>query len=206
MSRTLSLNFARLSDPNLEALSRVVLYNMSSNSELFPLAEDMVKELQPVFERFKQAFVDAYGSGRVKAFDKNLIRQQLIGILKQLGLYVMLEAKGDEFMLLSSGFPLAKRGGQSWLGAPQNFRVLPGEKSGEIILQTKRVSSARSYTYQYTQAPLTPASVWQTEHGTTCKTVLRGLQPGVQYCFRVGAVGSKQQVQYTDVIVRYVWF
>lgn len=204
MSRTLALNFVRLSDGSL-SLTAMFVVNKMANNKYFPQTAAQVNEISKLLDAFKAAVANASTGDRAKAATKNELRAQLIAAMQQLGRYVILEAQGSELLLLRSGFPLTKKSRRTGLGAVDDFKVLPGQESGEIILQVKRITGAKSYVYQYTPVPVTSQSNWQTVYGTTCKTVLRGLTPGVQYGFRMGGVGARQQVVYTEVIVRYVW-
>lgn len=201
---TLTLNFKRLADAELAKQAGMIGEGMNNN-EYFPWAQPIAQNLKIMTDEYWKAISDAGTRDIVKAAFKNQYRERLIDIMRSLGMRVMMEAKGQDTQLLSSGFPVAKRGGLVNLVPPTVFRVYPGEASGEIILQINRVIGAKSYIYQYTPFPLTPQSVWETVHGTRCKVVLTGLTPGVQYCFRMGAIGARKQVVYSQVIIRYVW-
>src|SRR5262245_9019032 len=173
MNRTLALNFRRLADADLATMAGIIVFKMNK-SEYFPDTRVMVMTLKEMTDEFWVALSQAGSRDIIKAAAKNKVREQLIEIMRNLGMIVMKEAKGRMTLLLSSGFPLVKKGGITRLAPPTGFKVGAGEKSGEILLQMNRVIGAKSYIYQYTPFPQTPQSVWETVHGTRCKTVLKG--------------------------------
>lgn len=132
------------------------------------------------------------------------MRLVLIKKMKQLGEYVINESGGKITPLISSGFPIVMPGSEVILSEPVGFKISPGPKNGEMILQVRRVMGAKSYLYEYTPDPLTPESHWRSAHSTRCKMVLRDLPLGIKFWFRMAAIGPRNQVMYTDVLERYV--
>jgi hypothetical protein len=58
--------------------------------------------------------------------------------------------------------------------------------------------------YQYTRGPVDNETKWETINSTKRKIVLKELPLGVQFFFRMAAIGARNQVVYTDVLTRYI--
>ncbi|MFL5745526.1 MAG: hypothetical protein ACJ751_12725 [Niastella sp.] len=71
-------------------------------------------------------------------------------------------------------------------------------------MQISRVKGARSYLYQWTPNPVTSESIWQSIPGTRCKKTIKSLPLGVNYAFRMVAIGSRNQLLYTNILSRYI--
>jgi hypothetical protein len=61
-----------------------------------------------------------------------------------------------------------------------------------------------TYTYQYTPDPLTKESDWQIIYGTRCKKVIKDLPLGTKWRFRMGVIGPRNQMIYTEPLARYI--
>jgi hypothetical protein len=199
----LLLNFKETKDSDLSALGYCVANRMTGN-EHFPDPGMLIIELHEISRQFQKALTDAWSRDREKVEIKNRVRDLLIKKLKQVGEFVITESKGAEGALLSSGFNFYKPVDEVIIKAPTNFRIKPGPNPGEIIMQVKRVKGARSYLYQWTPNPVTPQSIWQSIPDTRCKKTIESLPLGVDYAFRMAAVGSRNQLLYTNILTRYI--
>lgn len=203
MKRRLALNFKGVKDTDLWMMAFAVWQKMSGN-ENFPDPGMLIIELHETGTQFLKSMTEAALGDREKIYIKNSIRNLLIKKLKQVGEFIETEAKGSELLLLSSGFPLIRPVEEIKLKHPSDFKILPGRKPGEMIMKVRAVKGARSYLYQWTPAPVTPESVWQSIADTRCKKVISGLPLGVNYSFRMAVVGARNQLVYTNVLSRYV--
>jgi hypothetical protein len=203
MKKRLSLNFKDYRDTDLNMVAIDVVFKMTGN-ENFPDAGSMLDELKDLSNRYFDALSGASLRDMEKVAIKNQLRGHLIRALKQLGLHVTLVAKGNQLLLLSSGFPLTKPKGETVLSDPQEFKVSPGRNYGEVILKVKRVPGARSYLYRYTPDPITEASVWKSIIGTRCKKTIKDLPLGQKIWFQMAAIGPNDQVVYTEPVWRYI--
>jgi len=203
MKRIISLNFKEINDTDLNMLAFGVANRMTDN-ENFPDPGFLVIELREISNQFNIALADVGLRDMVKISIKNSLRALLIKKLKEVGEFVIKESKGGATALLSSGFPLIKPEDEVLLNEPANFSIMPGPNPGEIILKVSRVRGARSYLYQWTPAPLTKESVWESIADTRCKKIISGLPLGVNYLFRMAAVGSRNQIIYTAPLNRYI--
>ena len=125
---------------------------------------------------------------------KNEKRIELIDVLHSLGRYVDFTADGDAVIILSAGYgatrpPIPK----PLVQAVTNLRLKDGPNPGEVALSFDREPSAVSYLYQYSQDPDAVAGAWQSQYGTTRKSIITNLQSGAAYWFRVVALGVNSQ-------------
>ncbi|WP_315817388.1 fibronectin type III domain-containing protein [Paraflavitalea speifideaquila] len=139
---------------------------------------------------------------RIQIAFKNEKREALAQLLTRLAAYVTLAADGDEAIMVSSGFELAKEpGNRPPIGTPENFLVNFGLNTGEMVSSVARVMGARSYVHEYTPDPIGPDSEWNKQFTTRRKYTFAGLVPGQKYWFRVAAIGPREQIVYTHAQV-----
>ncbi len=203
MKKKLSLNFKETPDSDLAMLAKIVAQKMTGN-EYFPDPDMLIIELEETSKQFFAAVVDAKSRDLEKIAYKNQLRTIAIKKLKQVGEFVLTHSAGKELPLISSGFTFVKTEDEVILKSPDDFKIMPGPKPGEMILKVSRVKGARSYLYQWTPAPLTNESVWESIADTRCKKVISKLPLGVNYLFRMAAIGSRNQIIYTQPLSRYV--
>lgn len=203
MKKRLALSFKETNDSSLIMVGFRVHSSMTEN-EYFPDPGMLIIELLELTNQFNSTVVDAGLGDRGKISIKNDVRALLIKKLKKVGEFVQEHANGGETALLSSGFPLVKPLDEIQLKDPRDFKILPGPHPGEIIMKVRGVKGAKSYIFQWTPAPVTPESIWETAYDTRCKRVISGLPLGINYCFRMAAVGSHNQIIYTRVLSRYI--
>jgi hypothetical protein len=203
MKRKLALNFKETKDADLHQLACDVVYGMKGN-EHFPDPGMLIIELLELKNQFRDAMTEAGNKDREKIAYKNNVKVSLIKKLKQVGEFVLVESKGAELPMITSGFSLYKPVDEIKLKKPTQFRITPGKNQGEIIMQVRRVKGARSYVYQWTPFPITTESVWESVVDTRCKKVISKLPLGVNYCFRMAAVGAHNQILYTEPLYRYI--
>lgn len=205
MKKRLTLNFKETRDSDLAALALTVANKMIDN-EHFPDPGMLIIELQEIGKQFFQAVVDARSRDLEKVAYKNNLRVLCIKKLKQTGEFVLTHSanSGSALPLITSGFTLIKSVDEIILRSPEDFKIMPGPRPGEMILKVRRVPGARSYIYQWTPAPLTKESIWESTVDTRCKKVISGLPLGVNYIFRMAAVGSRNQLIYTQPLSRYI--
>lgn len=203
MKKRLALSFKETIDSSLIIVGMRVHSSMTGN-EYFPDPGMLIIELLELTNQFNSAVAEAALGDRQKISVKNDVRALLIKKLKKVGEFVQDHANGAETPLLSSGFPIIKPLDEIHLKDPRDFKILPGPNPGEIIMKVRGVKGARSYIYQWTPAPVTAESVWETLYDTKCKKVISGLPLGINYCFRMAAVGAHNQIIYTRVLSRYI--
>ncbi len=202
MIRTI-LSFSRYSDGALESKTHSIISSMTANAN-FPTPVPAIADVQAAATAFATALVKAGTGNRMDVADKNAKRETLIGLLRTLGTYVNLVANGDRTQLLSSGFDISKDPQPLVISKPGNLKVENGLSSGELLVTVKAVKGAYAYLHEYTtDATMAPGS-WVTTNATTSRYLFSNLQPGTLYYCRVGAIGSNNQLLYSDAVSRMV--
>ena len=79
-----------------------------------------------------------------------------------------------------------------------------GINPGEIICVGKRLRGAISYLHQYATEDMLTQNNWQSIPSSKSTYVFTDLTVGNKYYCRIAAVGSKQQLVYSDVVNRVV--
>lgn len=196
-------NFSRLSDSALEAKSHLIISNLTGNAA-FPTPVPSLAVIEAASSNYSSALVAAGTGNRSDIANKNSIRETVIGLYNRLCTYVNFTADGNATMLLTTGFDVSKTSEPKIVTKPQNLRVQNGAAAGSLLLSVKRVQGAYSYLHEYTtDATLAPDS-WVSTAGTTSKLLINNLTSGVTYYCRVAAVGSNEQIMYSDTISRIV--
>jgi hypothetical protein len=201
MKNKITTGFESLTDPGFETKASDICASMSSNPNFattIPALTDVTSQLQA----YSAGLTAAQSKDRNAVATKNQLRENLTDLLTQLGSYVMAVANGDKAKLISSGFDLAKEGESTPLSKPDNIQLTDGKNAGELIVKVTAVKGAKSYVHQYTSDPLTPNSDWAQVITTTSKYTIKNLSSAQKYWCRVAAVGSLNQVVYSDAVSR----
>jgi hypothetical protein len=104
----------------------------------------------------------------------------------------------DAAELASAGFPLAREPQPvGVLPAPSNLIVVPGQVGG-CDLRWSRDRGTKTFIGEYAPAPEGP---WTTIYnGTRARCTASGLTSGQQYWFRVAAIGSAGQSDWSNPV------
>lgn len=120
-------------------------------------------------------------------------------LLSQLVNYAEIVANGEESVLLAAGLQVKKKTPR----APRQFAARPGQKEGEVKLQTARIKGA-SYIWQKcitSDAAEVPLNGWEQFAVTTVSAAqFMKTKPGVKYWFRVATVTSSGQGPWSDPV------
>lgn len=196
-------NASKLSDGILESKTHSIISSMTGNAH-FPTPTPSLAEIETAADNFSSALVKAGTGNRADVADKNAKREVLVDQLRRFCKSINVIANGDAAMLLTSGFDLSKDPQPTVISKPEILRVENGVASGQLLVSVKAVKGAYSYLHEYTtDATLAPDS-WVTAMSTSAKAVFNNLQPGTMYYCRVAAVGSNNQVLYSDAASRMV--
>jgi len=200
----ISKAFGRMSDALLSSKASFIYNSMFTNPN-FPTPTPDMPSLLVVLNAYIAALSNAQTRDRSSVALKNQARAALIANLKLLADYVTLTANGDVAILATSGFDLIKpKSPAPPITKPENLVVIMGKNSGELIVSVDKVANAISYAYQYNTSTPTGDSAWETEISSSRKYTITGLVSGTKYNCRVGAVGSKNQTVYSDIVSRIV--
>ncbi|MFT3844078.1 MAG: fibronectin type III domain-containing protein [Lacibacter sp.] len=197
------LNFDRLGDGNLESKTHTILSNMSGNP-YFPTPVPALTDVTTAATDYSSALIDAKSGSRTAIANKNNMREALTVLLRSLANYVNFVADGDATKLLSSGFDVSKETVPSVITKPENLQVMNGANSGELEVMVNRVKGATAYLHEYTTDDTAQTVNWVSVASTSRRVVFSNLLPGSKYYCRVGAVGPKGQLVYSDAMPRIV--
>ena len=196
----LSRQYRRQSDANLLKFSNFIYQQMSSQSAYFSNSTPTMVVFKEGIDEFQSAKNAAGDGGRLLIRQKNVQRRALIAMLDQLCSYVEFIAGGDVEIVAKAGFPFVKPPENRSISVPTDLQLVAGNQPGEIEMSIKAVRGAGSYVHQYTDDPELKESSWISTYCTSTKCLITGLTPGTLYYFRVGAVGSREQILYSSVV------
>lgn len=191
MKQLIVYDFKRMSEGKQAALTRDVIESMENDSRFQPLAGE-VEALKTAYDNWQKAAADAQSRDRLKVMVKNLKREVAINLLFRIAMQVNLLANGNVELALASGLPMR---------APsQKVTQIPPPR----ILDIKRLANSGSVEVPWTKerGVITYAVEYSTDHHQTWhngaytkarKKRIDGLTPGIVAAFRVKAIGSDVQ-------------
>ena len=194
--------FERLTDSKLLTKAMDILASMTGN-DFFPTPTPALTAVSDAITAFQDALTGASTRDRTKVILKNRARVDLIAVLKSMGNYVTFTANGDSAMIGSTAFD-TRRVPQPIIVTKPTARVELGVNSGELTNMAAIAGGGRSFVHQYTADPLTEASVWQSFTSTSRKFTFTGLEKTKIFWCRVGIVGAKGQLIFSDPVSKVV--
>jgi hypothetical protein len=191
-----SLGFARLPDAELDNFTQAVINQMTGNAA-YPAPPVTLANLQTARNDFTAKIAAAHSGGPSDTAAKNNSRQSLLGLLRQLAIYVQMNCNNDMAILLSSGFQaMSTNRAQSPLDQPQSL-VIKNGTSGQLVASVSPVKN----TSMYEGRAKGPAGDWTPSvfTGDSQHITLDGLTPGTTYTVQVRALGgSTGQSDWSD--------
>jgi hypothetical protein len=203
MKKKVNLNFRRDTDADFLAGSDHIHQSLLDNPS-FPSPVPTLADVKTAIDAYNVALTNAMDLGRVNVAIKNQARQDLESLLFQLGMYVMNTANGDETMLVSSGFTLAKNPEPVYITNAGNVTLSNGITSGEMVSTVATQKGVKSYLHEIADEIPTENTVWDTFASSRSRFVFSGLLPGKQYWVRVALVAGNGQVAYSEVATKFV--
>lgn len=155
--------------------------------------------LKDACDEFQSALNSALGGDRVLVAQKNTYRQTLVNHLHTLGHYVLMTAAGNRFIAVESGFTLSKEPAPVVINKPTGLTVENSNQAGQLLISIRKVRGAVAYMHQYSSDPALKEESWMCMTSSATKCKLPGLKAGTIYFIRVGAIGTKDQVLFSDV-------
>jgi hypothetical protein len=202
--KKINTGFSNYTEAALEVKGQAIVAAMTGNS-FFPPPVPELTAMAAASAAYTAALAEAKAGGKTEVAIKNQKKEILVEALIVLATYVMLVAKGDEAIMISAGFDLAKdKALAPPLTKPEIIKVADGMNAGELEIVIKRIPSAKMYMYQYTLDPLTAANQWTGQNTTLSKASFQNLESGKKYWCRVVAYGVNEQVVYSDPVARIV--
>lgn len=195
-------SFTGYTDGDLEIKARLIFKSLTNN----PAFTDPIPNLADLLvavEAFSVSLVGAAELGRVNVSNKDARREQLEQLLRQLAMYVMFIANGDEQILMSTGFTVTKIASPRYIGTTSNVTLSNGITSGQMISAVKKSDGAYGYLHEICTEQPTDATVWTSYPTTRCKFTFTNLVPGKQYWVRVAVIGAGAQIAYSTVATQF---
>lgn len=200
MNLRLKNGFPYMSDSTLERSSFRILSAMKLNTK-FPNPVPDMETMELLVSEFTFALNDCKTGDRTKIAEKNEKRKALIEGLGRLRIYVLLESDNNRAVASTSGFTIVPdRTPRLPLEKPLPPELSNGLNSGEMVIKGKRVANATSYVFHVANLEGMTSDQWQTIHSSKTKVMIPNLTRGVLYYCRMGAVGSNEQLVFSDII------
>lgn len=183
--------FSRLKDSDLVIRVSKVLDALTDN-ENFPRPNPPLNILESMLNDFSAKLAEPHRN-KADTILKKQSRNELIGILKKLGLYVNQHAVNISG-LVSSGFPLANfpnRKNTKTPDVPKGLILGDGPHSGALRFDFKPVKGARYYQYRYGTV-LDGELIWETPVPSTSSraNIIKNLKPSLEYWIQVKAFNT----------------
>lgn len=192
MKASIKLDLKSLTPLRLLALLRHVARSLDGNPD-FPAPPVPTATMLAMARAFETQIAEATAGSRHSKVLRNTKDTEVRAALRQVADYVRMIAQGNESMLCSSGFELAKvPGAPQRMDAPRLRATDFSGRHGEVLLNWSGVVNRRTYQiYMTDKLPSQPDPQW-TLVGITGKITHRitGLEPYKAYWFCVSAVGA----------------
>ncbi|MFT3934778.1 MAG: hypothetical protein QM726_14230 [Chitinophagaceae bacterium] len=196
-------DYKRCSKASLVSRASGVFGSMKGNP-LFPAPPLALETVQETTIQLEANIIEAQNRDRLKAAQKNAVAIKLIGLLDQLAAYVNSVAKGDEVILLASGFLIVTTSSDTEeFGPVKNFTVVLGKVSGTVKVSVKRITGATSYHLCY-GIDDGEKTVWLHMVRPQSRFLVKGLQPGKTYVFKMLVNGSGDTEIESEIITKIV--
>lgn len=192
--------FDRDSDAKLSQKASFIITKITGNSN-FPTPNPTLAAMQTALTEFDEAVDAALTRDSDAVNTKNEKREALIDLLHLLTYYVLYTAQGNRTIAETSGLKFAKNPSPApEITKPTNLKVVVSDQIGAMDMSSDAVKGSVAYMHQYTDDAT--LKNWTTITCTKRKCTVTGLTPGVTYYWRMGVVGTKDQVLYSDVVSR----
>lgn len=200
------INFSRgkYSDQGLITKSLFVIEKMTGNLNfLEPVIS--LPSFQEMVDKYELLVKKAVDGTKQDTVQKNAQREIVEFNLKQLAYDVQTISGGDEAIILSAGFEVAKKPtAVGPLEQATGLSVKTGSNKGTVSLSCNIVDQASFYEFEYTSAPVTPESIWQKHTSTKHRMEIVGLTSGKQYTFRVSGAGADPLRKWSDEVTTFI--
>ena len=194
----------RYTDVDLNIKAGLIVEKMTGNP-FFPTPTPLLGDITEANTEYYRLLNKVVNGTREDTARKNNARKVVETLLKDLGLYVQQISKGDEVMILSSGFDASKR--PSAIGPlPQatGLTIKAGVNKGCVVANCDKIANASFYEFEYTEAPHAANNGWIKITSTKSRLLINELVSGKQYIFRVAGGGSHPSRNWSDEVSSFV--
>lgn len=198
------INVRHLNDAETAMYAQGILAAMGKTTH-YPLATSLVTGLQDAYEDFVAKLSIAATGNRSQIAEKNNAKKDLREKIAVLGSYINFAIPNNRPAQLTTGYLLNKDvRGPAVMEAFRSFKISYGALSGSLDLRVKKGKGTNSVVYQYTTTPPTNATQWISTTPTKGKYTISGLTPAQYVWVRAVAIGSRDQVLYTEPVQKLV--
>lgn len=199
---TIILDFLRFSVPGKIAFGRTVVSRMSI-IELFANPDVAYAIVTDIIDRLENYYMLSRGGGHEQIALMRQIEREYDDAFRKLGYNVDRVADGDQAIILSTGFHLAK---QPTPSEKPDFSVVAGDVPGSMWLHRKAVAGAASYLWQYSVGTEPPTEdKWLLAGCSTQSSFEKnGLTSATKVWFRVSAVTSAGMQPFSEPVMKVV--
>lgn len=192
--------FGAMTDARLLERAYSIHQNMAAATSVFSTPVPTMADFLEIINEFQSSVNNAASGDRNKIAARDAQKEVLVDNLHLLGYYVLFAAGGDILKAKLSGFTLAKPATpQPEMQKPGDVTLSLGDQSGVLHSKVKKVRGATAYMHQYTADPTLKEESWVNHVCSTARCTFDGLTPGTMYYVRVGAIGHKDQLKFSDV-------
>jgi len=197
------LDFIRIPVAQKTEIGKGVISKMTNNPK-FATPDVSVDALEAKNTLLETRSVAALGGGKEATALLHQTEEEWNDIMRKMAKYVDRIADGDDTVILSAGFNLAK---QPTPAVRPDFSVELGDKSGFVSIRRQAVEGAKSYIWQYcsSETPAANDTDWVTAQVTSKASVeLSGLTPKTTYWFRSAVVTTAGTSAYNSPVMQVV--
>lgn len=193
-----NVGFSGYSDPNFLALFLAVLAGLAN--KIFVNPPVTLVDLQVAGDDFTAKLKDASSRSKDDVKAKNNSRDALEDVMKKLGNWVTTVANGDRSVVELSNFKARKVSApRAPIQKPENIQASKGTNTGDVVVSIDPVKNKVTYCYGY-RVSGDEKSAWTEIYFSRKEYMIKSLTKGVNYDFRVAALGIEEQVVYSDIV------
>lgn len=203
---------ARLSHSEAISALEPIVMTMVNNCPIqdpFPSFVPSPEQYKATYDAFRAVHQEALTGNHVKIAERNATRLTLNQQTVDLADFVELASRKDASVMIRSGFDYFRRTYGS--APPVAFHAIPGAAAslqakhgperGTIILKATGITGAKSYDVWITDGDPTVEKNWRHfEVFGTSRMVLKNLEPGRLYSFRVRGIGGAESGPWSHYI------
>jgi predicted phage tail protein len=187
------ISFSGLTIPQKIEKTRVIVSKMTGNVAFATPNPDLA-EINKIVNELETAYTAAQQGGKTLTATMYQKEKELDILITSLAGYVQSFSRGDEVLILSTGFDVVSKNptNNEPLPAPLSLHVVNGVLERQLVLTWAKVKGAKNYVIQQANDPLTGGDDDFETIGTATKTKFTAinLQAGKKYWFRVAAIGT----------------
>lgn len=199
MKNQVNNGYDRMTIEKLLGKANFVLEQMTANAEYFPEPNPPLADVKAAANELETANLAAQNMDKVAISYRNEKKDELIALLRKLGIYVNLCADSNRTIALSSGFDIRKDPQPAPpITAVEVPVITAGLNAGELDAKVKTAQGARMYQYFISADNTKPINEWIHYSSTKQKFSFTGLESATRYYVRVAAIGVNNQMVYSD--------